>query len=249
MPEDLLGKYLTGEATPHERFRAEKWINTNDANRQHYAQFKRIRAAHQLRDTNHIAHNEEAWQRLQNLINKNHGAHIDKPVYKFKARWIQLLVSVALIGLMGYIIRTRLYSNQMVTIASGPDVITETLPDGTIVILNANSKLTFPARFTSNKRTVTLTGEACFKIIPYENTPLGINTKGTIITATGATVNVKANNGKTEITLNNGQVKVSAHGREILLNHGERLISDERHTGLIKTPNNANTPAWWLGTY
>ncbi|MEZ5011901.1 MAG: FecR domain-containing protein [Bacteroidales bacterium] len=45
------------------------------------------------------------------------------------------------------------------------------LADGSTVILNRNSELTYPARFVSKERKVTLKGEAFFEITPDADSP------------------------------------------------------------------------------
>ena len=220
MPDDLLAKYLTGKTTPDESFQAEEWINTNDANRQYYEQLK-IKI---VPGGKHLHDNDaEAWIRLQNLISKNHGGHTNKPEYRLKARWIQLIATVILIGAISYFIRTKLYSNVILNLSSGSETVNDDLPDGTQITLNTNSQLSYPARFTGNKRSVCLNGSAFFKITPDRSKPFIINLKGMAISTTDASVNVKSSNGQTEIAVTKGMVKISSHGKELLVNAGEKI--------------------------
>jgi len=235
MPNDLLAKYLTGESTPDEKLQAEEWINISDANRQYYEQLK----------TNNTPDNDaEAWIRLQNLISKNHGGHLDKRGYKFKARWIQLIATILLIGLIGYFIRTRLYRNVTLTVSSGALVVHDDLPDGTQFALNANARLLYPARFTGNKRVVNLTGEAFFDI-QTDKLPFIINIQNLSVTATSALINIKGSDKQIEITVINGSAKVSSNGKELLISPGEKVTCGINNSTFIKEVNVAKRPPAW----
>ncbi len=241
MPEELLAKYLTGKNTPNEKLQAEEWINASDANRQYYEQ---------LKTTNNLNDNDaEAWIRLQNLISKNHGGHINKPEYKFKARWIQLIVTIMLIGLISYFIRTKLYRNVTLNLSSGADVVHDDLPDGTLFTLNSNSQLSYPARFTGNKRSVNLSGEAYFDIKADKSRLFIINIKTVVISATSALVNVKGNDKQTEITVINGKAKISSNGKELLVDPGEKIISNTNNSTLFKEVNIVKKPPVWAITH
>ncbi|WCT12590.1 FecR family protein [Mucilaginibacter jinjuensis] len=236
MPDELLAKYLKGKATPDEKLIAEEWINTNDANRQYYEQLKIT-----IEPDNH----EEAWIRLQNLISKNHGGHINKPENKFKARWVQLVVTIILIGSISYFIRTRLYSNVTLNLSSGADVVHDDLPDGTLITLNTNSQLSYPARFTGNKRSVTLSGEGYFEIKPDKSRPFIINIKNMFVSAGSASVDIKSSDKQTEIAVVSGAVKVISHGKEVLINKGEQAIVNAGNSILTKESyTGKKTPAW-----
>jgi transmembrane sensor len=238
MPNDLLGKYLNGEATPDEVLQAEAWISASDANRNYYAQLKiRIEA------DNQIAHNEAAWLRLQKQISKNHSGRMDKPGLKLKTRWVQLIASIALLCLIGYIIRLGLYSDPNINLNSDTGVLKETLPDGTVVILNAHAKLSYPAQFAGNKRVVSLIGEAFFRVATNTTKPFVINLKGVSLNTTGCAALVKSNSNQTEIIVEKGTVKVSTHASEMLLRAGE-MASGGAGMNLSKSINTEGEPTW-----
>ena len=54
---------------------------------------------------------------------------------------------------------------QMMEVKTNPGMMTSlTLPDGTLVFLNSESTLSYPSRFDSDTRNVTLQGEAYFEV-------------------------------------------------------------------------------------
>jgi transmembrane sensor len=93
------------------------------------------------------------------------------------------------------------------------------LLDGTQVILNANSTLTFPEQFTTSTREVYLEGEAYFQVARDASKPFIVHTASANTTVLGTSFNVRTSPDKiTEITLVEGKVNV-----------GSRL-----HTALVK---------------
>jgi len=84
------------------------------------------------------------------------------------------------------------------------------LNDGTEVIMNADSKLTFPTRFCGNKRVVSLEGEAYFKVAKNPDMPFIVKTRKMDTKALGTEFNVKAyKNSDPHVTLIEGIVEVS----------------------------------------
>lgn len=64
------------------------------------------------------------------------------------------------------------------------------LSDGTTVLLNSGSKLTYPESFDGNTREVKLTGEAYFQVKSDQEHPFYVDLKGYKIKATGTRFNI-----------------------------------------------------------
>lgn len=84
------------------------------------------------------------------------------------------------------------------------------LADGSIVWLNANSKLTFPDKFTGKERKVTIEGEAYFKVTHHADHPFVVSTgkMNTVVLGTEFDVNTNYHNSQC-VTLVKGSVEVS----------------------------------------
>lgn len=85
------------------------------------------------------------------------------------------------------------------------------LPDGTHVWINSDTKLTFPVAFDSNKREVTLAGEAYFDVTKDPKRPFMVKTENIEIKVLGTQFNVQAypDDNKIETTLCEGSVNVT----------------------------------------
>ncbi|HBC78775.1 MAG TPA: hypothetical protein DCZ51_09095 [Bacteroidales bacterium] len=88
------------------------------------------------------------------------------------------------------------------------------LPDGTLMILNAGSVVSYRNDYNSTNRNVSLAGEAYFKVARNEDIPFIVNAGSVSIKALGTEFNVKAyaDENIIETTLITGKVNISCEG-------------------------------------
>lgn len=102
------------------------------------------------------------------------------------------------------------------------------LSDGTVVLLNADSKITFPTRFTGENRTVKLVGEAYFKVSKNKHRPFIVETGNLYTKVLGTEFNLKAYpHSDVNVTLIKGSVAVNAEGKEVMLKPGQNAEYSE----------------------
>jgi ferric-dicitrate binding protein FerR (iron transport regulator) len=115
-----------------------------------------------------------------------------------------------------------------------------TLPDGTQVWLNSNTRLTYGNDFNSSHREVSLEGEAYFDVVHNAGKPFIIHTQKMDIKVLGTAFNVRAYKGEkiAEATLLRGSIEVILKDRKnqnILLKPNEKIsistASDLTNTG------------------
>ena len=107
---------------------------------------------------------------------------------------------------------------------------TITLVDGSTVLLNSESKLTYPEVF-KDRREVILEGEAFFVIARDDEKPFSIKSGKLITTVLGTSFNIRAfQDENIEVTVASGRVKISQDKKRMEL-------PDDRGQGLILTPN------------
>lgn len=106
-----------------------------------------------------------------------------------------------------------------------------TLPDGSKVWLNADSKLIFPEQFTDNKRIVTLYGEAYFNIAEDEKYPFEVKNIFFTTSVLGTEFNVKACTATDAyVVLINGKVALQskAHPEMQFITPGQKALLNEK---------------------
>ena len=124
------------------------------------------------------------------------------------------------------------------------------LPDGTSVWLNADSRLSFPAKFRAEDRRVELSGEAYFEVHRNPGHPFIVSTGEMDIRVTGTTFNIKSypNEPKAVATLLSGSITVDAGGASSKVEPGYAATFG-RATGsveILKADPDAAT-AWLRG--
>lgn len=108
--------------------------------------------------------------------------------------------------------------------SKGQKLLTK-LSDGTEVLLNSDSKISFPETFHHKTREVTVTGEAYFKVVKDEK-PFIVHLKDVKTEVLGTSFNVKNIPGaNVEVTLVEGSVNiVGSDGRSSILKPNQQAI-------------------------
>lgn len=118
------------------------------------------------------------------------------------------------------------------------------LPDHSEVVLNAGSKAGYKAFNWSGNRRLELNGEAYFKAAKGKTfdvvTPLGT------VTVVGTQFNVKARNGRLDVTCFEGKVKVTSNDNTVLLTPGKSVAYAQGRSIKLDVLNNANTQPLWI---
>lgn len=123
------------------------------------------------------------------------------------------------------------------------------LPDGSIVHLNAATKLKFPFSFKNPTREVFVEGEAYFTIVKKANEPFIVHTPNGDIQVLGTEFNINTyTEGVLKTALVNGGVKVTDHNKSIVLKPGEYLTITKDQQSLT-TLDSKSILSWRNGIY
>lgn len=124
-----------------------------------------------------------------------------------------------------------------------------TLADGTIVLVNAGSKLVYPQTFSGSTREVELQGEAYFKVHHDVKHPFIVKANGISTKVLGTEFNVRSHSRKdTHVTLLQGSVLVSSAATTKWLKPGEDAsFSDGRM--IVRAVDTDEFTAWKEGEF
>ena len=162
--------------------------------------------------------------------------------------FLKIAATLLIILAAGYYrISTSARLNKLVT---GVETKEFQLRDGSVVKLNANSKITYDNDFGISHRNIKLTGGANFDVAKNQYLPFVISTGYSRIEVLGTSFDVHAYPGKTvELNVAKGQVKFSSatvKNKEKILKAGERAVLSERGTKMqSQKVKNQNYTAWW----
>lgn len=241
MSDDLLVKYLLGEASAGERREVEHWIDADPDHQRYYEQFKFIWDESQDLAAKSEVDENDAWKRFQQRVSGEQDMPLMTVVKPARTKWYDTRVAAAVIMLVGvaallYYILVPFRTSKQVVLAATAEAKAETLPDGSVITLNKNSTISYAAEFKGDKRNVKLSGEAFFQVKPDIAKPFIVTINDVTITVLGTSFNVKSINGKTEVIVESGLVKVEHDTRSVQLKQKEKLEIEANDSALVKEP-------------
>jgi transmembrane sensor len=239
--DDLLVKCILDEATPQERETVKAWLEAEPENKRYYNHFKLIwQQSRELAATS-VVNENDAWQRFRKRTEDR-----DVPVIplhtnnrNFIIRIAAAILVLAGVGWMVYFSGFKNRNAELITVKAESTVLTDTLPDGSVVTLNRSSSISYPESFTAgSSRPVTLNGEAFFDVQPDKSKPFVITVNDVTVTVVGTSFNIKSNSKQTEVIVETGLVEVEKAAKKIQVRPDEKVIVFEQNSELKKQQNN-----------
>ncbi|AWG26389.1 FecR family protein [Flavobacterium kingsejongi] len=231
--DDMLVKYLVGEADITEKAAVKKWLDADVSNQKHYDDFQKIWNASLTITPNDAVNTDAAWQRLQKRIHEKSDL-VAVPIVRAHhfRNWIRIAASFLLISTLGLLAYTFLEyrATTVLRLQALHSTINSTLPDGTTVTLNKNSMISYTRMFQGETRPVTLQGEAFFDVAPNAQKPFIITINDVTVTVVGTSFNIKNKNGKTTVDVESGIVTVRKNAESVALSKGEKVIVQEQQS-------------------
>ena len=173
-------------------------------------------------------------------------------------KYLSIAASIALLLLTGIILADKEPEQGLVyyETTAVPDAKTKiTLPDSSVVWLNANACLRYPREFSGQARQVEIKGGAFFEVRKDEKKPFIVRTDGIGIRVLGTTFNVDAEPEKTAVTLITGKIGLYKNTNQSptadqILSPGERAVFYKPDNTLkVSTIRPENTTSWITGKF
>lgn len=226
--ETLLARWLSGELTDAERRQVEdhpdfpRWKRIAEASRELYPPAYDGKAA---------------WQNLQE---RRQTAAPTRPKWRL---WWSLAVTAAVVAVGLFFWYTWLPTT---LVTGNGEQLTHTLPDGSVVRLNAESHLQYRKNDWGQIRRVHLEGEAFFDVTTAEQ-PFVVHTASATITVLGTRFNVQNRTDHFSVYCNHGQVRVQTSADSTDLVAGESAVRQAGNR-LAKSTAPEAEPGWMTGT-
>jgi ferric-dicitrate binding protein FerR (iron transport regulator) len=197
---------------------------------------------------------KKLFVRLWRKIEQNNEKNNDKAKFLYGfAKIAAALVIGLFIGLYVHSIKTK-YTEPVYYAAHSPkgSVSEMILPDGSVIFLNADTKIKYSADGENGHREVFLSGEVWFEVAKNEKKPFLVHTPFYDVKVTGTKFNVKAyDSDKTATTtLEEGQVVIQSGdnlklAEPIILHPGEQLVFDKQNKNAsVKNVNTKWYTSW-----
>ena len=191
--DELIGKYLAGEAQPEEAAWVKQWERESDANRKYLEQFRTIfEKAPAIQEWQEFD-TDLAWKRLKSKLKTTEGKVVSLPPRNSSFYFLRIAASITLLATLSFFLyKTFTPAVTPVEVIAEKQTATDTLPDGSNVFLNKESKLAYS--FDRKKKThkVKLQGEAYFNIHHEDDKKFIVEAEGLYIRDIGTAFNVTA---------------------------------------------------------
>ena len=227
MNQELLNKYIAGDATPEEKEEVARWLDTDKKNMKEFLALRKL-------------YDISIWQQEQTPVAKDNLSLGNKRwtlrSASFELAKVAAIFILAFTIVYSFLINEDNDSAKMQTIFVPPGQRAElTLTDGTKVWLNAKTTFTFPDKFTANNRRVTLDGEGYFDVTKNTEKPFIVNTERYDIKVMGTEFNVTAYSGSSvfETSLLKGAVEVFSPAKDTKVSLEPHMRTYEEN-GILK---------------
>jgi transmembrane sensor len=250
IPEQLIIRFLSNEATSDEQDELFDWINRDPKNQKVFQEYyslwnKKVDAvpAFQMK------------RGLQKLNSRIDAFEVEKKKnLRPRLQWQKLAAAVLLLtatGLGLWSLTTSFYK-------PGVEIVYHTaigkndrstviiLPDHSEVRLNARSTLKYPEKFSGSHREVFLTGEGFFNITRDETHAFIIHTAGMDTEVLGTSFNIKEDGLNSIVTVATGKVKVSGAGQTQILMPHQKILYDRQFRVMKTIATNTDEELSWI---
>lgn len=181
----------------------------------------------QIQESTDINEFNEGYDEAGRLLKRIHKV----PFYKKYLKQSIVAASVAIlisIGIVGYKYLAS-WSDSAIHYAEVSTSFGETrritLPDGTVVALNACSQISYPSKFTGDERLVKLSGEAYFQVTKNAKQPFVVNTDNFNVRVLGTVFNIHAYKGDQMefVNVESGKVQIDMPDAMSRLSSNEQI--------------------------
>lgn len=211
--DDIIAKYLCGEATPEEAMMLDDWRKSSTLNETHFITSQK---SLQFIDktTTSKPNVEEAWSNIQKKMKES----------KYNVNKLYLWsVLVLLIISASYYFYNQI--QQAKEIEAIDVVVNTTLPDQSTVSLDKKSSITLAADFGKNSRKLMLKGKGTFEVEHDDKKPFIIQTSNVYIEDLGTKFSVSnyPDSDTVYVVVEEGIVRLyDQEGNEIIIKAGEK---------------------------
>jgi transmembrane sensor len=232
--DPLLVKVVLEEASTEELVQVREWVAQSDANGKYFEDFKQIWAESKHLAMRSTLDEEDAWQEFQRRVQ-------DTPVIPMtprrQLRWVGVAAALMILLGGGWFYYYGNKPEGFLAVRSGNQVLTDTLPEGSVVTLNKESLIKYKRHFAGDTRGIEMEGEAFFAVTPDKAKPFVVQAGGASVTVLGTSFNVKTMKDSTEVIVETGMVEVKKGSSRLDVHAHERAIISKDGAVLIKAVN------------
>jgi len=250
---DWITGYLTNSLTPEETQSLQEWLNASEENRKYFSDMQEVWIAASDETDDSSFNKDKAYQ----LFLKQTEATPQQGINKRKAfqlrPWMYaaaMIIVVFICGTIAFQSGKSVIRNQLTQISIEAPYGSKTklyLPDGTLVWLNAGSKMSYAQDFGINERTLNLTGEAYFEVTKNKHIPFKVHTEELDVKVLGTKFNFRnyKDDLEAKVCLLEGKVALNTREKETILHPDQQALLDKKTGKLSVSGTKAAYSAEW----
>ncbi|MBN4073151.1 FecR domain-containing protein [Crocinitomix catalasitica] len=253
----LISRYLADELSSEEEARLNKWLNESTEKTKSFEQAKILWELAKTAKKKEDFDTDAEWKELRKklLIESEEKKRPSKKVV-FKIGF-GIAASIIILFGINYLLNPEAEKNQNNTpLAATIEVVTPAdstisfyLPDSSYVLLNENSRISYPETFARDLRFVQLSGEAYFEVQAASDKPFKIAATDAQVTVIGTSFNVKAydDDEAVDVEVFEGEVEFSSNKKQdegIRIKKGEKGSYSKSSKGVTKQKSSGKYPKW-----
>lgn len=227
----LLGKILSGEAKEEEKAQFHEWLNQSQENQEVYELYCDFYS------------NSVIAEEFQTKSRSRHVYMAHKPK---RTAWLYWAAAASIILIMGIVFILLAPGNQAGSQLQASSIISKSnpygqksrisLPDGSIVWLNAHSSIEYPENFDDSIRTIRISGEAYFEVSSDASRPFIVDAGKLRTTVLGTSFNISNYNEDQilSVALATGKIKVEREGYSEILQPGSQVSFNKINNSFAK---------------
>ena len=202
MKNELLAKYILGEANTKEGQRVEEWLGESEDHQREFRQLKRRIELGSKRYKYGVFAPRQAIQKVK---------------FPAKTRYLRILpvaasIIVLIFGVLWFWNKSSLQETVLLSRTGETKVFY--LPDSSRVMLSGDSRLTYNAQFGKTNRELSLRGEAFFQVKRDTSKPFIVETSLIQVEVLGTSFQVIAQKLQAEVFVEKGRVKITTQDKK-----------------------------------
>lgn len=202
MKNELLAKYILGEANTKEGQRVEEWLGESEDHQREFRQLKRRIELGSKRYKYGVFDPRQAIQKVK---------------FPAKTHYLRILpvaasIIVLIFGVLWFWNKSSLQETVLLSRTGETKVFY--LPDSSRVMLSGDSRLTYNAQFGKTNRELSLRGEAFFQVKRDTSKPFIVETSLIQVEVLGTSFQVIAQKLQAEVAVEKGRVKVTTQDKK-----------------------------------
>lgn len=253
--DELIAAFLSKGLSKEAREELDAWIASSEENRRYFMQQQEIwfSAVQEEERTRYDA--DRAFETFRKRVAASTAQKQSKKVIGWKTiyKYAAAVLVVGLISFFSYRQGENNLQNALTQVEVEAPLGAQTrlrLPDGTLVVLNAGSRLVYPQDFGVDNREVELSGEGYFEVERNEKLPFHVQTPSLSVRVLGTKFNFRdyPNDEEAVVSLLEGKVALDNRLRaeaEMILLPNEQVTLDKAEGRMTKEAKEVKNILEW----